>query len=76
MFFATPNGTAMNQAPALLEKGIKVVDLSADFRLKDVAQWQQWCDFSILHNNYWHRPSLHVLMAFVSNVCTLSRQLR
>lgn len=42
VFFATPNGTAMNQAPALLEKGIKVVDLSADFRLKDVAQWQQW----------------------------------
>ncbi|MGQ7846981.1 N-acetyl-gamma-glutamyl-phosphate reductase [Granulosicoccus sp. 3-233] len=42
VFFATPNGTAMKQAPALLEKGIRVVDLSADFRLKDVPVWEQW----------------------------------
>ena len=42
VFFATPNGTAMKQAPALLDKGIKVVDLSADFRLKDVATWEHW----------------------------------
>ena len=42
VFFATPNGTAMNQAPALLEKGTRVVDLSADFRLKDIAVWEQW----------------------------------
>ncbi len=42
VFFATPNGTAMKQAPALLEKGIKVVDLSADFRLKDIETFEQW----------------------------------
>jgi len=42
VFFATPNGTAMDQAPALLEKGVKVVDLSADYRLKDVAEWEKW----------------------------------
>ena len=42
VFFATPNGTAMQQAPALLEQGIKVVDLSADFRLQDIPVWQQW----------------------------------
>lgn len=42
VFFATPNGTAMNQAPQLLGKGTKVIDLSADFRLKDVAVWQHW----------------------------------
>ncbi|MEE9320959.1 MAG: N-acetyl-gamma-glutamyl-phosphate reductase, partial [Granulosicoccus sp.] len=42
VFFATPNGTAMNQAPALLERGVKVVDLSADFRLQDIDIWQQW----------------------------------
>lgn len=42
VFFATPNGTAMRQAPALLEKGTKVVDLSADFRIKDVSVWEQW----------------------------------
>jgi len=42
VFFATPNGTAMSAAPALLEQGTKVVDLSADFRLKDQAEWEKW----------------------------------
>ncbi|MEE9332832.1 MAG: N-acetyl-gamma-glutamyl-phosphate reductase [Granulosicoccaceae bacterium] len=42
VFFATPNGTAMKQAPGLLKKGVKVIDLSADFRLKDVALFEQW----------------------------------
>lgn len=42
VFFATPNGTAMKQAPALLEKGVKVVDLSADYRIQDVAEWEKW----------------------------------
>ena len=42
VFFATPNGTAMHQAPALLDKGVRIVDLSADFRLKDVATWEKW----------------------------------
>ena len=35
VFFATPNGTAMLMAEALLTLGIKVIDLSADFRIKD-----------------------------------------
>jgi N-acetyl-gamma-glutamyl-phosphate reductase len=42
VFFATPNGVAMGQARALLEAGVKVVDLSADFRLKDRAEWEKW----------------------------------
>ncbi|MCL4161570.1 UNVERIFIED_CONTAM: hypothetical protein GTU68_048928, partial [Idotea baltica] len=42
VFFATPNGTAMKQVPALLEQGVKVVDLSADYRIKDVAVWEKW----------------------------------
>lgn len=42
VFFATPNGVAMQQASALLEAGVRVIDLSADFRLRDVAQWQRW----------------------------------
>jgi N-acetyl-gamma-glutamyl-phosphate reductase len=42
VFFATPNGTAMQMAPELLEGGTRVVDLGADFRLRDAAQWQQW----------------------------------
>jgi N-acetyl-gamma-glutamyl-phosphate reductase len=42
VFFATPNGTAMSMVPALLKKGCRVIDLAADFRLKDPALWQQW----------------------------------
>ena len=42
VFFATPHGVAMSQAPSLLARGIKVVDLSADFRLKDLAVFEQW----------------------------------
>ena len=42
VFFATPNGTAMLMAKTLLERGVKVIDLSADFRLKDAAEWSVW----------------------------------
>ncbi|MGB8883836.1 MAG: N-acetyl-gamma-glutamyl-phosphate reductase [Azonexus sp.] len=42
VFFATPNGIAMQQAPVLLEAGVRVVDLAADFRIKDVAEWEKW----------------------------------
>jgi N-acetyl-gamma-glutamyl-phosphate reductase len=42
VFFATPNGTAMQSTPDLLKAGVKVIDLAADFRLKDVSVWQQW----------------------------------
>ncbi|WP_330924407.1 N-acetyl-gamma-glutamyl-phosphate reductase [Candidatus Sororendozoicomonas aggregata] len=42
VFFATPNGIAMNTAPALLAKGIRVIDLAADFRLKNSQDWQHW----------------------------------
>ena len=42
VFFATPNGIAMQQAPALLDAGVRVIDLAADFRIKDVAVWEKW----------------------------------
>ncbi len=42
VFFATPNGTAMLMAEQLLAQGIKVIDLSADFRLKDAQEWSHW----------------------------------
>ncbi|OZA30400.1 MAG: N-acetyl-gamma-glutamyl-phosphate reductase [Hydrogenophilales bacterium 17-61-9] len=42
VFFATPNGVAMQQTRALLDAGVKVIDLAADFRIKDVAVWEQW----------------------------------
>jgi N-acetyl-gamma-glutamyl-phosphate reductase len=42
VFFATPNGVAMSQARALLDGGARIVDFSADFRLKDRAVWEKW----------------------------------
>ena len=42
VFFATPNGTAMQMAPALLDAGVKVIDLAADFRLRDPEVWERW----------------------------------
>ena len=42
MFLAGEAGLAMKVAPHLLEAGKKVVDLSADFRLKDPAVYQEW----------------------------------
>jgi N-acetyl-gamma-glutamyl-phosphate reductase len=42
VFFATPHGVAMAQAPALLDAGVKVIDLAADFRLQDAAVFAQW----------------------------------
>ncbi len=42
VFFATPNGTAMLMAEALLALGIRVIDLSADFRIKDRQEWEKW----------------------------------
>lgn len=42
VFFATPNGTAMKSVPTLLEAGVKVVDLAADFRLRQATDWEQW----------------------------------
>jgi N-acetyl-gamma-glutamyl-phosphate reductase len=42
VFFATPNGVAMAEARAVLEGGARIVDLSADFRIKDVAEWERW----------------------------------
>lgn len=42
VFFATPNGVAMQQARALVDAGVKVIDLAADFRIKDIALWEKW----------------------------------
>lgn len=42
VFFATPNGVAMASAPELLEAGCRVIDLGADFRLRDPQAWQAW----------------------------------
>jgi N-acetyl-gamma-glutamyl-phosphate reductase len=42
VFFATPNGVAMQQARILFDAGVRVIDIAADFRIKDVATWEKW----------------------------------
>lgn len=42
VFFATPHGVAMVQAPELLAAGVKVIDLAADFRLQDTVLFEKW----------------------------------
>jgi N-acetyl-gamma-glutamyl-phosphate reductase len=42
VFFATPNGVAMCMARELLERGVRLIDLAADFRLRDADAWRQW----------------------------------
>ena len=42
VFFATPNGIAMTMARELVDAGIKVIDLAADFRIKDINEWSKW----------------------------------
>lgn len=42
VFFATPNGTAMKMVPTLLKAGVKVIDLAADFRFRQLVDWEQW----------------------------------
>ena len=42
VFFATPHGVAMAQARELTGAGVKVIDLAADFRLRDPAEFERW----------------------------------
>ncbi|TAH45366.1 MAG: N-acetyl-gamma-glutamyl-phosphate reductase [Betaproteobacteria bacterium] len=42
VFFATPNGIAMQQAADLVAAGVRIIDLAADFRIRDVAEWEKW----------------------------------
>jgi N-acetyl-gamma-glutamyl-phosphate reductase len=42
VFSATPNGVAMTHARDLVAAGVKLIDLAADFRLRDPAVWEKW----------------------------------
>ena len=66
VFFATPNGVAMNEARALLDSGARLVDLSADFRLKDVAEWENW--YKMKH------AAPELLRDAVYGLCELNRE--
>ncbi|MFK7976764.1 MAG: N-acetyl-gamma-glutamyl-phosphate reductase [Halioglobus sp.] len=42
VFFATPHNVAMNLVPELIAAGARVIDLSADYRIRDAQLWSQW----------------------------------
>ena len=42
VFFATPTGVCQEHAPALIDAGVCIIDLSADFRIPDIPVWEGW----------------------------------
>jgi len=64
VFFAAPNGTAMQMVPELLKADVKVIDLAADFRIKDPDIWAHWYKQAhacpdILQTAVYGLPELH-----------------
>ncbi|MDC9715593.1 MAG: N-acetyl-gamma-glutamyl-phosphate reductase [Gammaproteobacteria bacterium] len=66
IFFATPHGVAMENAGGFIEQGIKVIDLGADFRLNDKAEYQQWYGLEHTQND--------LLSAAVYGLCEINRE--
>jgi N-acetyl-gamma-glutamyl-phosphate reductase len=63
-FLALPHGVAVEYAPALLKKGIKVLDLSADFRLKSAAVYKEFYEHEhaapdLLKQSVYGLPEIH-----------------
>jgi N-acetyl-gamma-glutamyl-phosphate reductase len=63
-FLALPHGVAAEYVPALLAKGVKVLDLSADFRLKSAAVYQEFYEHEhpapqLLAQSVYGLPELH-----------------
>lgn len=52
VFFATPHGVAQELVPTVLDANIRVIDLSADFRIRDIQLWEQWYGQSHLAPNW------------------------
>ena len=42
VFFATPHAVAMNDARRLHAAGVRIIDISADFRIRNLAEWEKW----------------------------------
>ena len=49
IFTATPHGGSVNRVPKLLEAGLKVIDMSADFRLKNPADYETYYGWEHAH---------------------------
>jgi len=64
VFTALPHGTAVKFVPELLEAGLKVIDMGADFRLKDPENYVKWYGWShpapeLLKEAVYGLPELH-----------------
>jgi N-acetyl-gamma-glutamyl-phosphate/LysW-gamma-L-alpha-aminoadipyl-6-phosphate reductase len=64
VFTATPHGAAVNLVPTLLERGLRVIDMSADYRLKNPADYDQWYGWThghpeLLSEAVYGLPELH-----------------
>jgi N-acetyl-gamma-glutamyl-phosphate/LysW-gamma-L-alpha-aminoadipyl-6-phosphate reductase len=64
VFTATPHGAAVNLVPQLLEMGLRVIDMSADFRLKNSADYDKWYGWKhahpeLLNEAVYGLPELH-----------------
>jgi len=64
VFLSLPHGVSLNYVPKLLEVGLKVVDLSADFRLKDAGMYKLWYGFEhpypdLLARSVYGLPEIH-----------------
>ena len=66
VFFATPNGVAMGEARALLAAGARVIDISADFRFKNAAEWERW--YKVKH------AAPELLAEAVYGLCEVNRE--
>jgi N-acetyl-gamma-glutamyl-phosphate reductase len=52
VFLATPSGVSSKMAPQLVDKGIKVIDLSGDFRLRSQSEYETWYKHSAPEEKY------------------------
>ena len=64
VFLALPHGAAAGLVPDLVEKGIRVIDLGADYRLRDPAAYERWYGFvhpapELLARAVYGLPELH-----------------
>jgi N-acetyl-gamma-glutamyl-phosphate/LysW-gamma-L-alpha-aminoadipyl-6-phosphate reductase len=66
VFTATPHGSSVNLIPELLDVGLKIIDMSADFRLKNPADYTQWYG--------WEHPHPELLKEAVYGLVELHRQ--
>jgi N-acetyl-gamma-glutamyl-phosphate/LysW-gamma-L-alpha-aminoadipyl-6-phosphate reductase len=64
VFMATPHGVSKDLIPPLIKAGLKIIDLSADYRLKEPKAYQKWYGWdhpypSLLDKSVFGLPELH-----------------